>query len=140
MFQGHFYQIFEACVTIYSKPAFLFFQVCKQSGLSFIHQNICGLHSNFESLSTVIATHDIDIITLSETFPTQTDCTKLKDMLYFVTSRRERGVCVFIKNNIQRRNVKIENVWVEIFFQTSHSPLLCCVYRPPDSSLNKFQQ
>jgi len=47
--------------------------VCKQRGLSLIHQNIRGLHSNFESLFTVIATHDIDIITLSETHLSNTD-------------------------------------------------------------------
>ena len=50
------------------------------------------------------------------------------------------GVCIYLKNHIRwerqedLENDSIENIWLELFFQKSHSVLLCCVYRPPDSS------
>ena len=120
--------------------------LCRDRGLSFIHQNIRGLHTIFESLCSIIATHNIDIITLSETHLYDSDNLSLYkidgyDAIFRCrTEGKGGGVCIYIKQQIiwERRDElekdSIESIWLEIFFQNSHSILLCCVYRPPDSS------
>ena len=120
--------------------------LCKDRGLSFIHQNIRGLHTNFESLCSIIATHNIDIITLSEIHLSNSENLSLYKINGYDEVFRCRpegkggGVCVYLKNSIcwERRHDlekdSIESIWLELFFHKSHSVLLCCVYRPPNSS------
>jgi exonuclease III len=122
-------------------------EICKERGLSFVHQNICGLQTKFESLCAVVETHNIDVITLSETHLSQTDChVGLYSINGYELLTRNRtigkggGICIYIKNGINwiRRNdldkKNIESLWVEIFFKNSHSILICCMYRPPETS------
>ena len=121
-------------------------QICKHRGLSIIHQNIRGIHSNFESLCATISTHNVDIITISETHLSNSDNIALYNIEGYDLITRNRshgkagGVCIYVKNSIvwerqeDLETDSIENIWIEIFFQTSHSFLLCCLYRPPDTS------
>ena len=121
-------------------------EICKQRGLSLVHQNIRGLQSNSENLCAVVDNHNIDIITLSETHLTNSEPRDLYsiDGYELITLNRSEGkgggVCIYIKEGInwERRedleSKNIENIWVEIFFKNSHSFLICCIYRPPDTS------
>jgi len=120
---------------------------CIQKGLKFVHQNIRGLQINFNSLCTFIECHqNLDVITLSEThtsFNENSDLYKIDGYDFILRSRangKGGGVCIYLKNNInwERRyeleSDNIENIWVEIFLPNAHSFLICCFYRPPNSS------
>jgi len=121
-------------------------EICKQRGLSLVHQNIRGLQANFENLCAVIDNHNIDILTLSETHLYNDEPQDLVSISGYELITRNRtsgkggGVCIYIKEGIiwERRedleSKNIENIWVEIFFKNSHSFLICCIYRPPDTS------
>ena len=103
-------------------------KICKQRGLSFIHQNIRGLQSNFEGLQATLANHNIDVITLSETHLTNEPGELFSiDGYELITRNRTNGkgggVCIYIKDGItweRRKDLEIvnnESIWIEIFFQ-----------------------
>ena len=81
--------------------------LCKQRGLVFVHQNIRGLSSNFESLCALIDSHpNIDVITLSETHLSRDeniDLYKINGYDLIVRSRGKGemggGVAVYIRTD-----------------------------------------
>ena len=120
--------------------------LCREKGLGFVHQNIRGLKSNFESLCAFIdCHHNIDIITLSETHTLPDENPNLYNISGYdliLQSRKDGlggGVAMYIKNNIiWERKIDLENliesIWIEIFYRNTHNLLLCCLYRPPKNS------
>ena len=113
------------------------------------HQNIRGLQANFAEFETLLKSHNIDLMTLSETHIINNGFNDI-DQLYNVDGyefiKRNRttgtggGVAMYINSGIsfKRRfdleNDNLENIWVEVFIKHSKSILISCLYRPPEGS------
>ncbi|XP_057299458.1 uncharacterized protein LOC130630077 [Hydractinia symbiolongicarpus] len=120
-------------------------------GIKFLHQNIRGIFHNMANLTALLSYENrIDILTLSEThIEAQNGCDN--NDLYtipgynFISRCREigkgGGVATYISEQLtwkRREDLEvndIECIWLEIFPKNAKSFLICCMYRPPDSSL-----
>ena len=100
-------------------------KLSKEKGLLFVHQNICSLRANFESLCALVQNSNIDVITLSETHLNKDECRDFYciDGYNFVSRCRSKGkggeVCIYLKDNIQwerREDLEKENIFLIEFW------------------------
>ena len=116
-----------------------------RKGLTFVHQNVCGIHSNFANFQEFVTSHkEIDIISVSETHLKDNNDIVCIDGYDFVQKHRENGlgggVGVFVKENITFKvrsdftHKSLEAIWIEIFIKNSKPIIFGCCYRPPETS------
>ena len=116
-------------------------------GIHLFHQNIRGLFSKKGLIEEFLnRSKDIDILTLSETHIDPTENNDLYKINGFSFENKPRnsgkggGVSVYVSDNIKFKRRKdledhaVEWLWLEITPKNSKGFLVCCIYRPPDSS------
>ena len=110
--------------------------------LSICHVNIRGLNSSKLRAIQTSLSKGLDIITISETFLSQsTKSTELKLPGFHDIMRRDRptfggGVAVYIRDSIpykritQSEHISLEQIWFQISTKEG-KVMICNVYRPP---------
>ena len=130
----------------------------KENSLSLLHQNIRSLPRNFTNFESYLSTLNLDfsIIGLTETWVNDNtyslyDLEGYSSSFKYRTNRSGGGVSLFIKNGINfnvREDLSVvsqhmECIFIEIeksVFKTSKDVLVGVIYRPPDNSVNVFNE
>ena len=112
--------------------------------------NIRSLRHKLDDLTRLIASEDLDIIGITETW---LDCTVSDGELLipgFTLHRRDRmnrrggGVCVYcrdtlpVKHRLDLETQDVEVTWIEV--GTADKFLFGCLYRPPDENLDYWDR
>ena len=114
------------------------------SFLTFAHLNCHCLLAYLDDVLLFIQNHSIDVMTLSETWldDTVSDlevCPPHYDLNIVRRDRNRRGgsVAILFSSHVQFRSCfdlsdgNVESLWVELFPNSKHAVLLCCIYRSP---------
>lgn len=120
---------------------------------NFLHINSRSLQRNFDSLSSLISHVDkpLTALAVSETWlkPHNEDTFRLPGYAFACCSRPSRtggGVGIFINDCIQFKVLHdltyiadiIECIFVELIIETGSNLIVGCIYRPPSSDINTF--
>ena len=124
--------------------------------ISIIHFNCRSIRKNFESVKDYLNNLPIefDIIALTETWESNNVCNDLymlQGYNSFFISRENKiggGVAVFTKLNLQVKQIKDCSFSVDDIFDCvsieiecdSKNIVVCCIYRPPNRSINSFTE
>ena len=117
-------------------------------GLKIFHQNINGLLAKVDKLRLFMkdTRKEIQVMGLSESHCNPRILTDQLLIDGYSIERKDRGngkgggILCYIRNDLkwQRRyDLEVDNIeciWVEIFFVSSKSILICIAYKPPESS------
>ena len=103
------------------------------------------------------STKHIDIFGLCETFLSESVDNDILNLDGYTFERKDRheintasankggGVLIYLSNNlnyIRRKDIEspdIESIWVEIMLRNSKSFLVCSVYKPPSSAVERYE-
>ena len=124
-----------------------------KKGLKILHLNICHIIPKLDQLSYFICNHyncNVDICGVSETFLNDRIFDREVNIAGYSIIRRDRinkgggGLVVYVLNKhryIRREDLEgneLESIWIELCPNNSKSFLVCNVYRPPDSSVEWY--
>ena len=126
------------------------------NGLSLIHFNCRSIRKNFEGIKDYLnnVPVDFDVIALSETWETSNECNDqyvLQGYNSFFVSRQTKiggGVALFTKVNLQVKQIPDSCLSVDDVFDCvsieivneGKNIVVCCIYRPPNRSIDNFSQ
>ena len=128
-----------------------FFELSKAKGLKIVHLNIRSLLPKFDQIKTLLTQHDIDVLTISETWLNSNIEDKLVAIPGYTLLRLDRhtkeprtrggGLIAYITQNkgLQVQDLPEDNVstkhleaqWFQITMPRSRNIIICNTYRPP---------
>ena len=153
-----FHSLINSMSEYYDTNSFIRTTEQQQFTLSLLHLNIRSLQSNLNHFTTHISllNHNFPIIALTETWLTDVnhDIYSIPGYNHTYDYRRNRvggGVSIFSRNDLQfteRRDLSLmtetlEAVFIEIdksAFHTKRCVIVGSVYRPPNTSMEDFNQ
>jgi exonuclease III len=123
------------------------------SQLKIAHLNVRSLRNiaHLTDVKELVNLHKIDIFTISETWLNSTVTNSeiaIEDYKIYRLDRlhkRGGGVCAYIKKNIKESvlnelsQISESRLWINIQSKRNRSIIICVTYRPPDCSLNCFE-
>ena len=110
--------------------------------------------AHFLQLKELVNTNKIDVLTSSETWLNTTVTNKELEIEGFKLHRLDRlhkkggGVCAYVRKNIKSSLMKeltqisvtsFHQLWINLQYKKTRSLLVCVSYRPPDHSLDCFE-
>ena len=127
----------------------------KDKGLSIVHFNARSLNSNFGNIESYISQLEcvFDIITISETWFSEKTHAGVFNIagyeLHYVSRNNGRGggVAIYVNETLKYRRVEskcfsvddcFECLTIEIIINGSKNVIIACMYRKPDSQIEKF--